>query len=176
MKHRRHRSLMRTLHCQARSPLSASSRLPGGERIKSSVLAASSIASSRVGTISMARKRLGCLPSNKAFVSLQRKFRIVSAINTPHLYDGRHSLPTRHDGALVAASQRSLPTGIRGLAAATKHSQPQHDVDAANSRWSGSTPERSPTPTRTPIVPAIPRKHWAWPREGRLVPSGLPTL
>ena len=31
-------------------------------------------------------------------------------------------------------------------------------------------------PTQTPTVPAIPWRHWARPREGRLVPSGLPTL
>jgi len=61
---------------------------------------------------------------------------------------------------------RAAPLPYRGLHAARRN-------EAADSLDGLPRPL---TPTQTPMEPAIPRKDWAWPCEGPLVPSGLPTL
>ena len=65
------------LYQPARSPLSASSRLPGGTRRKSSVAAASNCASFRRATRSNRTKRRKRYPAASCSVSLHRKLRIT---------------------------------------------------------------------------------------------------
>jgi len=76
-KHTRHWSLMRMLCWPWRSPLSSSSRLPGGLRKKSRVAAASSWASLRSATLWMLAKRRLLPLVNKRCVSWHLKERIA---------------------------------------------------------------------------------------------------
>src|SRR5260221_292401 len=65
------------LYCPLRLPLSASKRLPGGERRKSNVCAASSCASFRIAIFAMPENLLHLPVSNNACVSALRKLLIT---------------------------------------------------------------------------------------------------